>query len=87
MIEFVQQWPFSFTHKKNEQIDSIVYNNRKLVGIELRFSATLNYLWSLPLDSKCNMKIIFHCYLLSSDQWLVADDENVVGCILQSLYN
>ncbi len=86
MIQFIQHWPCPFTCQRNEQIDNIIYNNgtlalliknpsEKSVRIELRFSATLDYLWSLPLDIKCTKKIPFHFCLLSFDEWLVADYE------------
>jgi hypothetical protein len=85
-IEFIKQWPCPFTCQKTEQIDNLIYNNgtlallinnpsEKSVRIELRFSATLDYLWSLPLDIKCTKKIPFHFCLLNFDEWLVADYE------------
>lgn len=87
MIQFVKKWLSPFICKKNEQIDCIVYSNETLallitnlsdksVRIELRFAATLDYLWALPLDIKSTKKIAFHCCVLSFDEWLVADYEN-----------
>jgi hypothetical protein len=86
MIQFVKQWSSPFTCKKNENIDSIIYNNgtlallitnpsEKSVRIELRFAQTLDYLWALPLGIKCTKNIAFHGCVLSFDEWLVADYE------------
>jgi hypothetical protein len=86
-IELTTHWKSPVTCEKNEQIDSMIYNNgtialiirnfyTKSVRIELRFSATLDCLWSLILDIQCDKKIPFHCCSLSFDEWLVADYKN-----------
>lgn len=85
-IGFIKQWSSPFTCKDNEVIDNMVYTNGKLglmiknlpeksIRIELRFSGTLDYIWSLPLNIKCTKKMAFRCCLLSFDELLVADHD------------
>ena len=86
-IELITHWQSPVTCEKNEQIDTMFYNNErialvvrnfhtKFVRIELRFPATFDYIWSLTLDIQWNKKIPFRCCSLSFDEWLVADYKN-----------
>jgi hypothetical protein len=71
---------------KDEYIDIITYNNKKLamiirnnsdstVRIELRSSETLDRIWLLPLDLGWNPKKPFHCCPFIGEDWLISDYE------------
>jgi hypothetical protein len=88
LIRPVKQWIPPYSCKPYESIHDIQYNNgtialiiRKssggVVDIELRSSATLSRIWSLPLDIRSSgiwSKII--CRSLPYDEWLVVHTAN-----------
>lgn len=88
-IQLVNRWqyPTANVPTRQEQIEKIVFNNGTLalllknpsdksLRLELRFSATFDPLWSLPLDITANRNIPFQFCSLSFDEWLVADYQN-----------
>lgn len=85
-IEFVKEWISPETCQNDEAILGIRYNNEKLgvtirnnskksLRIELRHAETFDSIWSLPLDTICNRKLVFRCCLLTSNEWLITDYE------------
>lgn len=82
-----KQWQSPDLCKKDEYIDVITYNNKKLamiirnhtnntIRIESRSSDTLDCIWTLPLDLGWNPRKPFHCCPFINEDWLVADFEN-----------
>jgi hypothetical protein len=84
--KFGQQWQSPVICQKEEYIDIITYNNKKLamiirntsdktIRIELRTSDKLDRIWSLPLDIVWNPKKPFYCCPFIGEGWLISDYE------------
>ena len=83
LIRPVKQWIPPYSCKPHESIHNIQYNNgtialiiRKspggVVDIELRSSATLSRIWSLPLDiQSLGIWSRISCRSLPYDEWLI----------------
>jgi hypothetical protein len=81
-----KQWQSPDICNKDEYIDMITYNNRKLamiirnnshntIRMESRSADTLDRIWSLPLDVAWNPRKPFYCCPFIGEDWLVADYE------------
>jgi len=83
LIRLVKQWVPPYSCKSHESIHDIQYNNRTIaliirdsfsggIDIELRSSATLNIIWSLPLDMRSSgIWSRISCQSLQYDEWLI----------------
>ncbi|CAF0724086.1 unnamed protein product [Rotaria sp. Silwood1] len=86
-----KQWQSPMICKKDEYIDIITSNKRKLaiiirnntnktIRLELRSLETLDCIWLLLLNLPWNANRPFHCCPFVNEDWLVADYET--GCLL-----
>jgi hypothetical protein len=85
-IELIEEWKSPQTCASDEVILSIVYNvgvlgmviqnkTEKSLRLELKSAETFHRIWSLGFDTVCNQTHMFHCCLLTNDEWLVIDYE------------
>ncbi|CAF2743696.1 unnamed protein product [Rotaria sp. Silwood2] len=86
-----KQWQSPTICRKDEYIDIITSNKRKLailirnntnktIRLELRSSDTLDCIWSILLDVPWNANKPFHCCPFINEDWLIANHET--GCLL-----
>jgi len=86
-IVFVKKWTSNMICRNDEAIDGIVYHDnafaltisndmKKTVRFELRFTETLEKIWSLPLDIIYNKKQAFRFSLINYSEWIIADHCN-----------
>ncbi|CAF0949127.1 unnamed protein product [Rotaria sp. Silwood1] len=91
-IELIREWKHPLTCTKHEFIVSTFYNNENLalmvvnvldksLRMELRYSKTLDRIWTLQLDISWAQKLAFRCCSLSCNEWLIVDHET--GRLLQ----
>ena len=82
-MQAAKRWEPPDTCTKDERIHDMIYHKGTLlmmiespqaerVRVELRSSARLDRLWSLPLDIDVRSKF-YTCCLLNYDQWLIVD--------------
>jgi hypothetical protein len=83
LIRPVKQWIPPYSCKPHESIHDIQYNDRTIaliiresfggvIDIELRSSATLNRIWSLPLDMRSSgLWSRINCRSLQYNEWLI----------------
>ncbi|CAF0949058.1 unnamed protein product [Rotaria sp. Silwood1] len=91
-VKLIKEWKYPLTCSKDEFIVSTAYNNgnlalmvvnvlNKLLRMELRYTKTLDPIWSFQINITWIHKLAFRCCSLPCNEWLIVDYET--GRLLQ----